>query len=140
MSDKTIKVRNDDIVLSRRILAILIDCFIITAPCILLGTIHIVFFELIYGLVIYKILKISVLLSLCFCYIAPIFKDVVNKRSFGKKIMKLSIESTDGSELSFKHLIIRNIFLYLWPIEFFILLLGLERLGDKAAKTKVVSL
>lgn len=65
-------------------------------------------------------------------------KDVVHKRSFGKKIMRLKIEDKDGYEPSFFQLIIRNLTFFIWPIEVVLLLSSKERIGDKKANTVVV--
>lgn len=71
-------------------------------------------------------------------YVALILKDVIHKKSLGKKIMHLKIEDKDGYEPSIFQLIVRNLYFFMWPIEVGLLLADKERLGDKKAGTRVV--
>jgi uncharacterized RDD family membrane protein YckC len=71
-----------------------------------------------------------------------VFRDVFGGRSIGKRIMKLRVVPTgEGQETaSAGALILRNIFVIIWPIEALLLLSGKDRLGDKVAKTRVVEM
>lgn len=70
-------------------------------------------------------------------------KDLPKGISIGKKLMKIAVRDTEdyGKVPDFFRLIVRNIFVLIWPIEFFILILRKDRkrLGDKVAKTEVVN-
>ena len=71
-------------------------------------------------------------------YAGLLLKDVINKRSLGKKIMHLKIEDKEGYELSIFQLIVRNFYFFAWPIEVGLLLANKERIGDRKAGTRVV--
>ena len=75
-----------------------------------------------------------------FCSISfLIIKDVLGKKSIGKRIMKLKIVTkNNGSEATFSKRLLRNLTLFLLPIEILILLINKERLGDSLTKTNVV--
>lgn len=77
-----------------------------------------------------------------FGMILVFFKDTINGSSIGKKIMNLKIINSGNPEkkVTATSLILRNLFLIIWPVEFFILMSNKnnERLGDKVAKTRVV--
>ena len=66
-------------------------------------------------------------------------KDVIGKRSIGKKVNKIKILSNDGKEPTYKQLLIRNIFMFFAPVEIIIVLFfDKDRIGDRLAKTKIV--
>lgn len=71
-----------------------------------------------------------------------LFKDVILKGfSIGKKILKLKI-ITDGNKQSPKKviLIFRNIFVFIWQIDFIVLLVSGKKVEDWFFKTNVVSM
>ena len=72
------------------------------------------------------------------CMLVFIMKDIIGGQSIGKRIMKIKIIAKDGSKPSIFRLILRNITISIWPIEFIILSLGKEKLGDRMAKTKII--
>lgn len=71
-----------------------------------------------------------------------IFKDCIGGRSIGKRIIGIAVrEKADLNKVpNFAKLILRNLFILIWPVEFFVLILDKEncRLGDKLSKTLVV--
>jgi len=75
-------------------------------------------------------------------FIAISFKDILNGRSIGKRILGLYVRDYNDFEKTprFYNLIIRNLLLFIWPVEFLVLKIDKDsrRLGDKLAKTQVV--
>jgi len=70
------------------------------------------------------------------CYL--IVRDIIGKRSIGKRIMKLRIvDKTNGNNANFIKRLLRNITWLLGPIEIILFLISKERLGDKIAMTFV---
>ncbi len=122
--------------LIKRIGAFYIDCFIIVAPCMLLSIPLFFFGESDNALS--KIYYVLYLLSIAFCYVGLIGKDIIGKRSVGKRIFKLKVVSKNESSPTYFQLIIRNFFMLIWPIEALLLALDKERLGDKVSNTKVI--
>lgn len=82
------------------------------------------------------------LLVTAFAMMFIIFRDVFGGRSLGKRIMKLRVVSAAEKHPtpSFGNLVLRNIFVIIWPIEALLLLSGNVRLGDRVARTAVVDL
>jgi uncharacterized RDD family membrane protein YckC len=85
--------------------------------------------------------EMSMLFSLFFC------KDIIGCQSIGKRIFKLKVINTkinndEGKlnklELIPIRLILRNLFIYIWPIEIILIMTENKRLGDLIFKTKVV--
>ncbi len=70
-------------------------------------------------------------------------KDIFGGRSVGKRVFGLYVRKYDNFEKNPKihKLIIRNLFLLIWPIEFIIIVIdkNSRRLGDKIANTQVVA-
>ncbi len=64
------------------------------------------------------------------------FKDVLNP-SIGKRIMKQKIVCDDGTEPKFLKLLLRNISLFIWPIDAIMVLRRTKRLGEIITKTHV---
>ena len=76
-----------------------------------------------------------------FAYLLFVFKDVFSFGSIGKKIMKLKIiDSTTNENASTSKRILRNITWILSFIEFFVYFATQKRIGDRLAKTAVVSI
>ncbi len=67
-------------------------------------------------------------------------KDIINGQSIGKRIAKIKIIDNSGENVAWWQLILRNITIFIWPLEALLLLLDKERIGDKVARTKVVIL
>ena len=72
-----------------------------------------------------------------FSYI--LLRDLPLGRSIGKKALRLQARGADGSRASPAQLIVRNLFVVLYPVEAVWLLAtsGRKRLGDIAARTGV---
>jgi uncharacterized RDD family membrane protein YckC len=79
----------------------------------------------------YKV-GLSLLLSLFLC------KDSINGQSVGKRICNLKVVDYKGYSLSLLKLIVRNLFVFLAPIEFFVLLHNEKRIGDNVIKSRVI--
>lgn len=79
----------------------------------------------------YKV-GLSLLLSLFLC------KDGINGQSVGKRICNLKVVDYKGYSLSLLKLIVRNLFVFLAPIEFFVLLHNEKRIGDNVIKSRVI--
>lgn len=70
-----------------------------------------------------------------------ILKDYVFRNySFGKKIMKIQIMKKNNQKPSIAVIVLRNVFLLIWPIEAIMFLIFNERLGDIVFNTKVVEM
>ena len=68
-------------------------------------------------------------------------KDSVRGRSVGKRATNFQVLCNNGSAASPLRCFIRDIFIIIWPVEFFVLLFSpSRRLGDIIAGTKVVEL
>lgn len=116
----------------KRVKAFLIDYIIYT---IILVTPVVIFVPFDYFYSAFPIFMIIV-------FIAISFKDILNGRSIGKRILGLYVRNYDDLEKTpkFYNLIIRNLLTFMWPIEFLVLIIDKDsrRLGDKLAKTQVV--
>lgn len=68
-----------------------------------------------------------------------VLRDLPRGRSVGKKALRLQARGTDATPASPVQLIVRNLFVVLYPVEAVWLLAtsGRKRLGDIAAKTGV---
>ena len=60
--------------------------------------------------------------------------------AFGKKLMKIKVVDANGNDADWQQHFIRNLLLFIWPVEAVLVLAGSNRLGDMLAKTKVVEL
>ena len=81
------------------------------------------------------------LLCVFFAFILFVFKDIFKNGSLGKKIMKLKIIDSETKEnASLGKRILRNITWILSWIEFIVYLTSNKRIGDRLAKTDVVSI
>lgn len=126
--------------MEKRIIATVIDFGLIFGPVFIIG-----FFLNIFETVLFTSMygKIITILYLVLCLLVPIeliCKDVIGKRSVGKKIKGLKVLSINGEKPTYKQLLIRNIFMLWAPIEVVIVLFfDKPRLGGKLAKTKVAN-
>ena len=121
----------------KRILAWIIDWNISGIPALL------------YALIFRKIAEaqgitaIGVLLFVFFALSFPaifVFRDVIFKgQSIAKRIFKLRVIDIETNELpSNRKLIIRNLFFFLYPVEFIMLLASDKSLGDMVTNTTIV--
>lgn len=81
-------------------------------------------------------------LSICMAlsYIYFLSKDLFGGRSPGKRLQKLQLVRLDGSPVSYPRMILRNLFIVIWPVEVIMYLANSgQRLGDIACKTTVVA-
>ena len=87
-----------------------------------------------------EIIKTNMVITLCtLCFF--IFRDILGKKSIGKRIMKLKIiNKNDGKETVLSKRILRNITWVIMPIEIIIILINKERLGDMIVGTTVSEL
>ena len=69
-----------------------------------------------------------------------VFRDVIfNGQSIAKRIFKLRVIDIETNELpSNRKLIIRNLFFFIYPVEFIMLLALDKSLGDMATNTTIV--
>lgn len=72
--------------------------------------------------------------SLYFC------KDIVNGRSFAKRILKLQlVDNVTGKVASPLQCLVRNVLCVIWPVEVIVAMLNTNRrLGDRIAGTKLI--
>jgi uncharacterized RDD family membrane protein YckC len=84
----------------------------------------------------------SVLIATSITFLVNLFKDSIGGMSLGKRVMKIGIKKEENSTQipSMVQLIIRNLFVVLWPIEALLLIKNGKRLGDTVTKTDVYSL
>ncbi|MBE6571828.1 MAG: RDD family protein [Ruminococcaceae bacterium] len=118
--------------MANRIVAFLIDHMIICFALAFLG-----FAQMLIKTDLLWLWRMYYIIFLAFLF-AYFFKDVVNGQSVGKRIMKIKVVDMDGNKPSIFNLIIRNITIFIWPVEAILVLLNKQRLGDILAKTKVV--
>ena len=86
----------------------------------------------------FKFLLENMYLLIVSNFLLFIVKDIVFKNcSMGKKTMKIEVLKQDGTKPNTLHLLLRNIFAIIWPIEIFLILSKNKRLGDLIFNTKV---
>lgn len=76
-----------------------------------------------------------------FNYILILFKDLTfSTGSLGKKFLNLKIILNNSKQVASRIMIlVRNVFLFIWPIDLIILLIFKRRIGDILFKIDVVS-
>jgi uncharacterized RDD family membrane protein YckC len=68
-----------------------------------------------------------------------IVRDIIGKRSIGKRVFKLKIiNKSNGNEASILKRFVRNITWILGPIDIIVFLISKERFGDKIAGTDII--
>ena len=121
-----------EVTFDKRIMSILIDVTIIIVgiPILLIPLLFI------FGLandVLSRVLLLSLIYSLLLC------KDLFQGQSIGKRIVKLRVKNVDNSRASLYKLVLRNLFIIIWPIEFIMCFINPQRrLGDIVVRTKLV--
>ena len=70
--------------------------------------------------------------------VAFIGKDAINGQSIGKRITKIKVVDEKGCIANIFKCIIRNITIYIWPVEALLVLFDKKKLGDRLAGTSVV--
>ncbi len=116
----------------KRILAAIIDFYII---CFLSSA-----FICVFTLGEFSITPFSIIVYLTISLLLLLFKDFMFKNaSIGKRIFKLKVAKTDGTNLMIVDVIKRNIpIIILLPVEALLLIINNRRIGDIWAKTSIV--
>lgn len=116
----------------KRILAAIIDFYII---CFLSSA-----FICVFTLGEFSITPFSIIAYLTISLLFLLFKDFMFKNtSIGKRIFKLKVAKTDGTNLMIVDVIKRNIpIIILLPVEALLLIINNRRIGDIWAKTSIV--
>jgi uncharacterized RDD family membrane protein YckC len=87
-------------------------------------------------------ITITILLVMTFGFFLYFAKDSIKGISLGRWVMGIMVreETNQNSTPSFGKMIIRNLYLIIWPVEFIVFATNEEkkRLGDKASKTVVL--
>jgi uncharacterized RDD family membrane protein YckC len=77
-----------------------------------------------------KTILVYIVISLLF-----VFKDIIG---IGKRIYKIKVISTLPNDLNMWQIVLRNITVFIWPIEAYLVLMRQKlRLGDRLAKTDI---
>jgi len=77
-----------------------------------------------------KIIVVYIVISSLF-----VFKDIIG---IGKRIYKIKVISTSANDLNMWQIVLRNITIFIWPIEAYLVLMKNKlRLGDRLAKTDI---
>lgn len=115
-----------------RIKAVLIDLGILFLVWIFVLVLAISVFENDYEFIYYYNFSSSLFLSLFFC------KDIFGGQSIGKRIYKLKVVDNRGKNLNSTKLILRNLFYYIAPVEFFMIVYNdNKRIGDIVIGSKL---
>ena len=116
----------------KRILAAIIDFYII---CFLSSA-----FICVFTLGEFNITPISIIMYLSISLLLLLFKDFAFKKaSIGKRIFKLKVVKTDGTNLMISDVIKRSIpIIIILPVEVLLLIIYNRRIGDIWAKTSIV--
>lgn len=117
------------ILLNKRLISILIDLGLLGILCIPIAFVVLLFFD---NLLI-QIFLLSCIYTFILC------KDLLmGGRSIGKQKVNLSIKMDSNKTVSYIRLILRNIFLFIWPIDIIFIFINPEKkLGDYIFGTKV---
>lgn len=82
---------------------------------------------------------LSHLFQIAIIWIVFSLKDFVFKNaSIGKKILRMEILTMSNKKPTIMPLVLRNLFVIIWPIEILLILILNRRIGDLVFKTKVV--
>ena len=116
----------------KRILAAIIDFYVI---CFVSSA-----FICVFTLGEFSITPFSIIVYLTISLLLLLFKDFMFKNtSIGKRIFKLKVVKTDGTNLMIVDVIKRNIpIIILLPVEALLLIINNRRIGDIWAKTSIV--
>lgn len=116
----------------KRILAAIIDFYII---CFLSSA-----FIGVFTLGEFNVTPISIIMYLSIYLLLLLFKDFAFKKaSIGKRIFKLKVVKTDGTNLMISDVIKRSIpIIIILPVEVLLLIIYNRRIGDIWAKTSIV--
>lgn len=86
-----------------------------------------------------SVMFIPMSIAMALAYVYFLCKDVIGGRSLGKRLQKLQLVRLDGSPVSYTRMVVRNLFIVIWPIEVIMYLANKgQRLGDLVCKTTVV--
>lgn len=127
--------------IATRGIALLTDCFLYFIVSILIITIKISFSNKLEMFPLLRGFFSAFSSSTPIFYILLVFKDVFSGVSIGKRWVKVAVRcSADSKSIpSIWSLVLRNVFLIVWPIEYLIMIKNKEnrRLGDILAGTDV---
>ena len=122
----------------KRILAFIIDIFILALLYMIIGIIPMYDDLILISEDLNKYFYIVFGMALLIITLAFIGKDAINGQSIGKRITKIKVVDDKGYIANIFKCIIRNITIYIWPIEALLVLLDKKKLGDRLAGTNVV--
>jgi|ERR1035437_3546539 uncharacterized RDD family membrane protein YckC len=117
--------------LSNRLISALIDFIIIIA----VGSLFLIL------LIVFKLENNLIFQAFVISFLTCLFlyKDIFNGQSVGKNFTNLRIVSNDNDVIPIFRIVLRNFFIFLWPIDIILCLINPEkRLGDYIAMSKVV--
>ncbi len=121
-----------------RLLSIIIDFLLILLVC-LVSNLIILKIDIKMNFMYHYTFVMVVFYSLFFC------KDIINEgQSIGKRIVGLRIindnkSNNKGKRVSNRNLILRNIFIFIWPLELLMIIINPEkRMADFKLKTKII--
>lgn len=123
--------------LRKRILSFIIDYLIIVLPLMIGSFLFVLFEQRINESVFEKGFYTLFLLIILYYVFGVFFKDIIGKRSIGKRIAKIKIIQKNGEKPTYGQVFVRNLTFCIWPVEAILLLLNQERLGDRIAGTKL---
>lgn len=115
----------------KRLVAFMIDYYLILMICLI-------------PYMIVNIMSLTVLSSLWYLLVLLfiilfLLKDLLfRNKSIGKKFLKLEIVTLEEKKPSIRILILRNIFLIMWPVDIFLWIIFNKRVGDFIFQTKVI--
>ena len=73
-------------------------------------------------------------------FVVILIRDLMTPSgSIGKKILKLRLVNQNKNEPNIGQKILRNITVFLWPIEGIVLLIAKKRIGDMIVRTDVIT-
>ena len=123
-------------VLFKRACAFILDIFI----CFFIGVFFMTIYTVLTALIIDKPnLNTLLLILLGTNYLLLLFKDFIRGNSLGKKTFKIVILDEQTSFVpTKKQLLLRNLFLFLSPVEMILPIFTGKRVGDYVSKTVVV--
>lgn len=64
-----------------------------------------------------------------------IIRDCFNGQSIGKKLVKIKVVGVNGEEAKARQCIIRNLTIFIWPVEVMFLIVRGKTIGDIISKT-----
>lgn len=125
--------------LAKRVKSWIIDYAIIVVPFLQISLLFDTFY---YTISTSKHEKTFYIIYLCYMVltlIAFLCKDVIGKRSLGKKKMGIIITNKYDQNPTFLQLFVRNLTFFIWPLEVIMVLWGKKRIGELISDTKLTT-